>query len=135
MTIGLLIPRNGAALIQPNLFLMALWLFGKYEGADVTIMSTQHCLSCLVDGEAALDAAMYEMLGVIGTASHMAGGRSSPEQAVWYGDTRVKTGKPKIFSMCKLFTYLTYSKMQIALFMRKTHVSKLASTITAPISN
>lgn len=50
MTIGLLIPRNGAALIQPNLFLMALWLFGKYEGADVTIMSTQRCLSCLVGG-------------------------------------------------------------------------------------
>lgn len=65
---------------------------------------------------------MQEMLGVIGIASHMTGGRSCSEQAMWCGDIMVKTRQPKIFSMCGLPIYLMYARMQIALFMKKTHI-------------
>ena len=81
------------------------------------------------------NAAMQEMLGVIGIASHRAGGRRCLENAVWCGDTRVKTGQPRILSMCEPSTYLTYARMQIALCMKKTDIFNLASTITTPISN
>lgn len=75
------------------------------------------------------------MLGVIDIASHMVGRRSYPAQAVRCGDTRVKTGEPKIFNMCEPSIYLMYARMEIVLFMKKTHVFKLASIITPPISN
>lgn len=33
--------------MHPNLFAMALWDFGKYQGADEIDISRQHCLSWL----------------------------------------------------------------------------------------
>lgn len=75
------------------------------------------------------------MLAVIDIASHMVGRRSYLAQAVQCGDTRVKTGQPRIFNMCEPSIYLVYVRLEIVLFMKKTHIFKLASIITPPLSN
>lgn len=72
------------------------------------------------------------MLGVIDIASHMVGRRSYLAQAVQCGDTRVKTGQPRIFNMCEPSIYLVYVRLEIVLFMKKTHIFKLASIIAPP---